>query len=192
MKNKVVLQPEEITVFLFNEVKNLNVKIIYIFINPYQLTVKEATFFSNKNLEINTVDIRQVNYYSVKKKGLKLINNIVHIDKNHFYKGTYNNLYHSIDLKKIALFLSSRKTKDKNLKFAAYAYYYVLNTFNYSANYSLFLSKKLNYSDSYIKNLTKEIFKNKFITKNVTGTPGGILTPKTIRILNSQKFQQFQ
>ena len=101
-------------------------------------------------------------------------------------------MYHSIDLKKIALFLSSRKSKDKNLKLAAYAYYYVLNTFNYSANYSLFLSKKLNYSDSYIKNLTKEIFKNKFITKNVTGTPGGILTPKTIRILNSQKFQQFQ
>ena len=49
MKNKVVLQPEEITVFLFNEVKNLNVKIIYIFINPYQLIVKEVTFFSNNN-----------------------------------------------------------------------------------------------------------------------------------------------
>ena len=76
------------------------------------------------------------------------------LDKKHFYKGTNNNLYHSIDLKKIALFLSSRKSKDKNLKLAAYAYYYVLNTFNYSANYSLFLSKKLNYSDSYIKNLT--------------------------------------
>ena len=190
MKNKILFHNDEIIIHIPNAVKNLNVKIIYIFPNPYQLIVKEVTFSSNKYYEINSVDIRKVNYFSLKKKGLKLINNIANIDKDYFYKKTKNKLYMSIDLKKVSKLLISRNLQNKELKLAAYAYYYVFNTYNYSSNYSLYLSNKLGYSESYIKNLTKEIFKFKYLTKNTSGTPGGILSKKAIKLLNSQKFQQ--
>ena len=190
MKNKILFHNDEIIIHIPNAVKNLNVKIIYIFPNPYQLIVKEVTFSSNKYYEINSVDIRKVNYFSLKKKGLKLINNIANVDRDYFYKKTNNKLYMSIDLKKVSKLLISRNFQNKELKLAAYAYYYVFNTYNYSSNYSLYLSNKLGYSESYIKNLTKEIFKFKYLTKNTSGTPGGILSKKTIKLLNSQKFQQ--
>jgi len=190
MKNKILFHNDEIIIHIPNAVKNLNVKIIYIFPNPYQLIVKEVTFSSNEYYEINSVDIRKVNYFSLKKKGLKLINNIANVDRDYFYKKTNNKLYMSIDLKKVSKLLISRNFQNKELKLAAYAYYYVFNTYNYSSNYSLYLSNKLGYSESYIKNLTKEIFKFKYLTKNTSGTPGGILSKKTIKLLNSQKFQQ--
>ena len=128
MKNKITFKNDEITVDMPNAVKNLNVKIVYIFPNPYQLVVKDVTFSSNKYDEINTVDIRKVNYFSLKKKGLKLINNIANVDSDYFYKNTKNKFYMSIDLKKISKLLKLRKFKDKELKLAAYAYYYVFNT----------------------------------------------------------------
>ena len=85
MKNKITFKNDEITVDMPNAVKNLNVKIVYIFPNPYQLVVKDVTFSSNKYNEINTVDIRKVNYFSIKKKGLKLINNIANVDSDYIY-----------------------------------------------------------------------------------------------------------
>ena len=48
MKNKITFKNDEITVDMPNAVKNLNVKIVYIFPNPYQLVVKDVTFSSNK------------------------------------------------------------------------------------------------------------------------------------------------
>ena len=191
MKNKVLFNNDEIIVHIPNAVKNLNVKLVYIFPNPYQLIVKEVTFSSNKYNEINTVDLRKVNYFSLKKKGHKLINNIANIDKKYFYKNTNNNKYMSIDIATISKLLISRSFNNNEFKLAAYAYFYVFNTFNYSSNYSSYLSSKLGYSESYIKNLTKEIFKNKYLTKNTAGTPGGILSKKTINLINSRKFQQF-
>ena len=190
MKNKIIFKNDEIIVHMPNAINNLNVKITYIFPNPYQLIVKEVTFSSIRYNEINTVDIRKVNYFSLKKKGLKLINNIANIDKEYFYKNTKNKLYMSIDLKKVSKLLISRNLQNKELKLTAYAYYYVFNTYNYSSNYSLYLSNKLGYSESYIKNLTKDLFKYNYLTKNSSGTPGGILSKKTIKLLNSQQFQQ--
>ena len=107
MKNKITFKNDEITVDMPNAVKNLNVKIVYIFPNPYQLVVKDVTFSSNKYDEINTVDIRKVNYFSIKKKGLKLINNIANVDSDYFYKNTKNKFYMSIDLKKISKLLKT-------------------------------------------------------------------------------------
>jgi len=190
MKNKIIFENEEIIVHIPNAVTNLNVNISYIFPNPYQLIVKDVTFSSSKYYEINTVDIRKVNYFSLKKRGLKLINNLVNVDRIYFNKKTKNTEYMSIDLKKVSKLLKSRNIQNKELKLAAYTYYYVSNTLNYSSNYSLFLSNKLGYSESYIKNLTKDIFKYKYLIKNTYGTPGGILSNKTIKLLNSQKFQQ--
>ena len=190
MKKKIIFDDDQIIVHIPNAVSNLNVKIIYVFPNPYQLIVKDVTFSSNKYYEINTVDIRKVNYFSLKKKGLKLINNLVNVDRDYFLKNTKNTEYMSIDLKKVSKLLKSRNIQNNELKLAAYSYYYVSNTLNYSSNYSLFLSNKLGYSESYIKNLTKDIFKYKYLIKNTSGTPGGILSKKTIKLLNSQKFQQ--
>ena len=190
MKKKIIFDDDQIIVNIPNAVSNLNVKIIYVFPNPYQLIVKDVTFSSNKYYEINTVDIRKVNYFSLKKKGLKLINNLVNVDRDYFLKNTKNTEYMSIDLKKVSKLLKSRNIQNNELKLAAYSYYYVSNTLNYSTNYSLYLSNKLGYSESYIKNLTKDIFKYKYLIKNTYGTPGGILSKKTITFLNSQKFQQ--
>ena len=190
MKKKIIFDDDQIIVHIPNAVSNLNVKIIYVFPNPYQLIVKDVTFSSNKYYEINTVDIRKVNYFSLKKKGLKLINNLVNVDRDYFLKNTKNTQYMSIDLKKVSKLLKSRNIQNNELKLAAYSYYYVSNTLNYSTNYSLYLSNKLGYSESYIKNLTKDIFKYKYLIKNTYGTPGGILSKKTITFLNSQKFQQ--
>ena len=190
MKKKIIFDDDQIIVHIPNAVSNLNVKIIYVFPNPYQLIVKDVTFSSNKYYEINTVDIRKVNYFSLKKKGLKLINNLVNVDRDYFLKNTKNTEYMSIDLKKVSKLLKSRNIQNNELKLAAYSYYYVSNTLNYSTNYSLYLSNKLGYSESYIKNLTKDIFKYKYLIKNTYGTPGGILSKKTITFLNSQKFQQ--
>ena len=190
MKKKIIFDDDQIIVNISNAVSNLNVKIIYVFPNPYQLIVKDVTFSSNKYYEINTVDIRKVNYFSLKKKGLKLINNLVNVDRDYFLKNTKNTEYMSIDLKKVSKLLKSRNIQNNELKLAAYSYYYVSNTLNYSTNYSLYLSNKLGYSESYIKNLTKDIFKYKYLIKNTYGTPGGILSKKTIKLLNSQKFQQ--
>ena len=190
MKKKIIFDDDQIIVNISNAVSNLNVKIIYVFPNPYQLIVKDVTFSSNKYYEINTVDIRKVNYFSLKKKGLKLINNLVNVDRDYFLKNTKNTQYMSIDLKKVSKLLKSRNIQNNELKLAAYSYYYVSNTLNYSTNYSLYLSNKLGYSESYIKNLTKDIFKYKYLIKNTYGTPGGILSKKTIKLLNSQKFQQ--
>jgi len=190
MKKKIIFDNDQIIVYIPNAVSNLNVKIIYVFPNPYQLIVKDVTFSSNKFYEISTVDIRKVNYFSLKKKGLKLINNLVNVDRDYFIKNTKNTEYMSIDLKKVSKLLKSRKIKNKEFKLAAYTYFYVSNTLNYSSNYSLYLSNKLGYSESYIKNLTKDIFKYKYLIKNTSGTSGGILSKKTIKLLNSQKFQQ--
>jgi len=34
------------------------------------------------------------------------------------------------------------------------------------------------------------LFKESYLIKNVDGVPGGIISTKTIKIINSQKFQQ--
>ena len=49
MKNKVLFEDNEIVVQIPNAVKNLNVNLNYIFPNPYQLVVKEVSFFTKKN-----------------------------------------------------------------------------------------------------------------------------------------------
>ena len=86
--------------------------------------------------------------------------------------------------------IKKRQIKTRSILLAAYAYLYVNYQFKSGNNYSLYLSQKLNYSENYIKSLTKELFKESYLTKNVDGVPGGLISTKTIKIINSQKFQQ--
>jgi CRISPR-associated protein Cmr4 len=86
--------------------------------------------------------------------------------------------------------IKKRQIKTRSILLAAYAYLYVNYQLKSGNNYSLYLSKRLNYSENYIKSLTKELFKESYLIKNVDGVPGGVISTKTIKIINSQKFQQ--
>ncbi len=189
-KNLITFENKLIKVLLKNIYKKIDVEITYQFLNPYQLITKELKIFKNSKHEISSTDLRNLNYYSLRKKGILLINNLVNIDRKYFNKKTNNVSYLSIPEKKLENIIKKRQIKTRSILLAAYAYLYVNYQFKSGNNYSLYLSKKLNYSENYIKSLTKELFKESYLIKNVDGVPGGLISSKTIKIINSQKFQQ--
>ena len=189
-KNLITFENKLIKVLLKNIYKKIDVEITYKFVNHYQLITKELKILKNSKHEISSTDLRNLNYYSLRKKGILLINNLVNIDSNYFNKKTNNTYYLSIPEKKLENMIKKRQIKTRSILLAAYAYLYVNYQFKSGNNYSLYLSKKLNYSENYIKSLTKELFKESYLIKNVDGVPGGLISSKTIKIINSQKFQQ--
>ena len=189
-KNLITFENKLIKVLLKNIYKKIDVEITYKFVNHYQLITKELKILKNSEHEISSTDLRNLNYYSLRKKGILLINNLVNIDRNYFDKKTNNTYYLSIPEKKLENMIKKRQIKTRSILLAAYAYLYVNYQFKSGNNYSLYLSKKLNYSENYIKSLTKELFKESYLIKNVDGVPGGLISSKMIKIINSQKFQQ--
>ena len=189
-KNLITFEKKLIKVLLKNVYKKIDVEITYQFVNPYQLITKELKILKNSKHEISSSDLRNLNYYSLRKKGILLINNLVNIDRKYFNKKTNNMAYLSIPEKKLENKIKKRQIKTRSLLLAAYAYLYINYQLKSGNNYSLYLSKRLNYSENYIKSLTKELFKESYLIKNVDGVPGGIISTKTIKIINSQKFQQ--
>ena len=189
-KSLITFENKLIKVLLKNIYKKIDVEITYQFVNPYQLITKELKILKNSKHEISSSDLRSLNYYSLRKKGILLINNLVNIDRKYFNKKTNNMAYLSIPEKKLENKIKKRQIKTRSLLLAAYAYLYINYQLKSGNNYSLYLSKRLNYSENYIKSLTKELFKESYLIKNVDGVPGGIISTKTIKIINSQKFQQ--
>ena len=189
-KSLITFENKLIKVLLKNIYKKIDVEITYQFVNPYQLITKELKILKNSKHEISSTDLRNLNYYSLRKKGILLINNLVNIDRKYFNKKTNNISYLSIPEKKLENMIKKRQIKTRSILLAAYAYLYVNYQFKSGNNYSLYLSKKLNYSENYIKSLTKELFKESYLIKNVDGVPGGLISSKMIKIINSQKFQQ--
>ena len=189
-KNLITFENKLIKVLLKNIYKKIDVEITYQFVNPYQLITKELKILKNSKHEISSTDLRNLNYYSLRKKGILLINNLVNIDRKYFNKKTNNMSYLSIPEKKLENMIKKRQIKTRSILLAAYAYLYVNYQFKSGNNYSFYLSKKLKYSENYIKSLTKELFKESYLIKNVDGVPGGLISSKTIKIINSQKFQQ--
>ena len=189
-KNLITFENKLIKVLLKNIYKKIDVEITYQFVNPYQLITKELKIQKNSKHEISSTDLRNLNYYSLRKKGILLINNLVNIDRKYFNKKTNNMSYLSIPEKKLENMIKKRQIKNRSILLAAYAYLYVNYQFKSGNNYSFYLSKKLKYSENYIKSLTKELFKESYLIKNVDGVPGGLISSKTIKIINSQKFQQ--
>ncbi len=189
-KNLITFENKLIKVLLKNIYKKIDVEITYQFVNPYQLITKELKIQKNSKHEISSTDLRNLNYYSLRKKGILLINNLVNIDRKYFNKKTNNMSYLSIPEKKLENMIKKRQIKTRSILLAAYAYLYVNYQFKSGNNYSFYLSKKLKYSENYIKSLTKELFKESYLIKNVDGVPGGLISSKTIKIINSQKFQQ--
>ncbi len=189
-KNLITFENKLIKVLLKNIYKKIDVEITYQFVNPYQLITKELKILKKSKHEISSTDLRNLNYYSLRKKGILLINNLVNIDRKYFNKKTNNMSYLSIPETKLQNKIKKRQIKTRSILLAAYAYLYINYQIKSGNNYSLYLSKKLNYSENYIKSLTKELFKESYLIKNVDGVPGGIISTKTIKIINSQKFQQ--
>ena len=189
-KTLITFENKLIKVLLKNVYRKIDVEITYQFVNPYQLITKELKIQKNSKHEISSTDLRNLNYYSLRKKGILLINNLVNIDRKYFNKKTNNMSYLSIPDKKLENMIKKRQIKTRSILLAAYAYLYVNYQFKSGNNYSLYLSKKLKYSENYIKSLTKELFKESYLIKNVDGVPGGVISTKTIKIINSQKFQQ--
>ena len=189
-KNLITFENKLIKVLLKNIYKKIDVEITYQFVNPYQLITKELKIQKNSKHEISSTDLRNLNYYSLRKKGILLINNLVNIDRKYFNKKTNNMSYLSIPENKLENMIKKRQIKTRSILLAAYAYLYVNYQFKSGNNYSFYLSKKLKYSENYIKSLTKELFKESYLIKNVDGVPGGLISSKTIKIINSQKFQQ--
>ena len=189
-KNLITFENKLIKVLLKNIYKKIDVEITYQFVNPYQLITKELKIQKNSKHEISSTDLRNLNYYSLRKKGILLINNLVNIDRKYFNKKTNNMSYLSIPEKKLENMIKKRQIKTRSILLAAYAYLYVNYQFKSGNNYSFYLSKKLKYSENYIKSLTKELFRESYLIKNVDGVPGGVISTKTIKIINSQKFQQ--
>ena len=189
-KNLITFENKLIKVLLKNVYKKIDVEITYQFVNPYQLITKELKILKNSKHEISSSDLRNLNYYSLRKKGMLLINNLVNIDRKYFNKKTNNMSYLSIPEKNLENKIKKRQIKTRSLLLAAYAYLYINYQLKSGNNYSLYLSKRLNYSENYIKSLTKELFKESYLIKNVDGVPGGLISSKTIKIINSQKFQQ--
>ena len=189
-KNLITFENKLIKVLLKNVYKKIDVEITYQFVNPYQLITKELKILKNSKNEISSSDLRNLNYYSLRKKGILLINNLVNIDRKYFNKKSNNISYLSIPDKNLENKIKKREIKTRSILLAAYAYLYINYQLISGNNYSLYLSKRLNYSENYIKSLTKELFKESYLIKNVDGVPGGIISTKTIKIINSQKFQQ--
>ena len=189
-KNLISFENKLIKVLLKNIYKKIDVEITYQFVNPYQLITKELKILKKSKHEISSTDLRNLNYYSLRKKGILLINNLVNIDRKYFNKKTNNLAYLSIPEKKLENKIKKRQIKTRSLLLASYAYLYINYQLKSGNNYSLYLSKRLNYSENYIKSLTKELFKESYLIKNVDGVPGGVISTKTIKIINSQKFQQ--
>ena len=189
-KNLITFENKLIKVLLKNVYKKIDVEITYQFVNPYQLITKELKILKTSKNEISSSDLRNLNYYSLRKKGILLINNLVNIDRKYFNKKSNNISYLSIPEKNLENKIKKREIKTRSILLAAYAYLYINYQLISGNNYSLYLSKRLNYSENYIKSLTKELFKESYLIKNVDGVPGGIISTKTIKIINSQKFQQ--
>ena len=139
-KNLITFENKIIKVLLKNVYKKIDVEITYQFANPYQLITKELKILKNSKHEISSSDLRNLNYYSLRKKGILLINNLVNIDRKYFNKKTNNMSYLSIPEKKLENKIKKRQIKNRSILLAAYAYLYINYQFKSGNNYSLYLS----------------------------------------------------
>tara|TARA_B100001996_G_scaffold221858_1_gene170575 strand:- start:958 stop:1524 length:567 start_codon:yes stop_codon:yes gene_type:complete len=181
----IVLNGKFIEVEFNKELTNHSIIISFEIINPYQMKCVSLKVKSLNDYEITSTNIRNINIHTLIKRALKAIYSYKTIDTKEFNAKTKGYLSDFLIYKNIVKDIKDREIKDRNIFLAVYSYIYQLESRNYGDNVSKRLSTLLNYSESYIKNLTKEAFNKKYINKNSKGVSGGLLTKKSIRILNS-------
>jgi len=180
----IIPKGKYIQVEFYKELKNHIIILTFEIVNPYQMVCTSLKIENLKDYELSSTEIRQINTHTLIKRALKSIYSYKNIDKNEFNKITNGHLKDNINYKNILKDVKERNIKDRNEFLSIYSYIYQNESRNYGDNVSNRLSSLLNYSEGYIKNLTKEAFKNNYINKNSKGVSGGLLSKKSINILN--------
>ena len=189
-KTEIILDKKSIEILFKNISSSFITKLTYKFINDFQLILVNVSFESKDNKSISTVGIRSVNIYTLNKKALTLIRKFAESDPLYFKNKTNNAKFNSLNINKVTKAIKNRsfKTRDEFLVLYAYLYIFIFETTN--INISSTLSIKTGYSQSYIKTLNKEI-NPKYLKNSTKGISGGIFTDKTLKYINSLKFQQY-
>ena len=86
---------------------------------------------------------------------------------------------------KISKIINRKLYKNRDEFFALYSLLYIYSVRDFGDNISAKLSSTIKYKENYIKNLTKDAFKKGFLTNSKKGLAGGLLTKKSLKILNS-------
>ena len=191
MKNtEIILDNKSIEILFKNISSSFITKLTYKFINDYQLILVNVSFESKDNKSISTVGIRSVNIYTLNKKALTLIRKFAESDPLYFKNKTKNTKFNSVNINKVTKAIKNRtfKSRDEFLVLYSYLYIFIFETTN--INISSTLSIKTGYSQSYIKTLNKEI-NPKYLKNSTKGISGGIFTDKTLKYINSLKFQHY-
>jgi len=181
----IILNGKYIEVEFNNELKNHNIFMRFEIVNAYQMKCVSLKIINTKDYEISSSDIRAINIHTLIKKALKAIYSFKKLDKKEFNKKTKGNLNDNLNYKKIVKDIKSRNIKDRNTFLSLYSYIYQHESRNYGDNVSNRLSTLLDYSEGYVKNITKEAFNKNYINKNNKGVAGGLLSTKSLKILNS-------
>ena len=181
----IILDGKYITVEFNNELKNHNIVMKFEIVNPYQMKCISLKIVNTNDFEISSTDIRTINIHTLIKKALKAIYSYKNLDIKEFNKNTNCYLNDNLNYKNIVKEIKNRNIKDRNTFLSLYSYIYQHESRNYGDNVSNRLSSLLDYSEGYVKNITKEAFNKNYINKNNKGVAGGLLSTKTLKILNS-------
>ena len=181
----IIIKGKYIKVEFYKILKNHIVVLTFEIVNPYQMICTSLKIENTNDFELSSTEIRKINTHTLIKRALKSIYSYKNIDNNEFNKMTKGLLKNNINYKNILKDVKERNIKDRNVFLSIYSYIYQNEARNYGDNVSKRLSELLNYSEGYIKNLTKEAFSKNYINKNSNGISGGLLSKRSLNILNS-------
>ena len=181
----VIFEANKIIVSFIKLIKNQIIHLEFIPINQYQLScIKIIIENKEKFTNINSTDLRKINIHNLVKTSIKLIDKNIDLDKKTYKKSSplYDPLLTSKDLiKKI----NKKEYNNRSDLLAIYSLLYIFTESEYGENISRKISEKIKYKESYVKNLTKECFTKGYLKISKKGLAGGILTNKSLKILNS-------
>ena len=176
---------DNIIVTHHNLVPNHDVKIVFEPLNKYQLLCRNIIIENNTdNQSINSTDFRKINIYNLVKKSIQFVDKNIKLDKKSYdkLKSKYNP---DLNKNKISKIINNKLYKNRDEFFALYSLLYIYSVRDFGDNISAKLSSTIKYKENYIKNLTKDAFKKGFLTNSKKGLAGGLLTKKSLKILNS-------
>ena len=181
----VIFEINKILVSFKKLIKKQIVHIEFIPINQYHLTCNKIVIENKEKFtNINSTDLRKINIHNLVKTSIKLIDKNIELDKKTYKKNSpfYDPVLSPKDLiKKI----NKKEYNNRSDFLAIYSLLYINTESEYGENISRKISEKIKYKESYVKNLTKECFTKGYLKSSKKGLAGGILTNKSLKILNS-------
>ena len=181
----VIFEKNKIVVSFNRLIKNQTVDLEFNPTNQYQLTCTKIIIQNkDKTTNINSTDLRKINIHNLIKTSIKLIDKNIDLDKKTYRKNSpvYDPILTPKDLiKKI----NKKEYNNRTDFLAIYSLLYINTESEYGENISRKISEKIQYKESYVKNLTKECFTKGYLKSSKKGLAGGILTNKSLKILNS-------